>query len=476
MSDPGPLPDATRQQPQGLRIAIVGAGPAGIRAAETLVRHGLRPTVIDEAPRSGGQIYRRPPADVGFTRSAVSLYGFEARKAQSLHRAFDALQDRLDYRPGTLVWDIAEGHLHGHRYETGTGFRLAYDALLLATGAMDRVIPIPGWTLPGVFTLGGAQIALKYQGCAIGRRTILLGSGPLLYLVAHQYAKAGAAVAGVLDTAPASAKRRALPTLLASPAQLAKGLLYRAALAARGVAIHEGVRPLRIEETRQQLALHFRDAAGRARWLDGDAVALGWGLRSETQLADLAGCRFGFDRLDRQWLPETDSEGRSSVPGLYLAGDGAGIAGADAAERRGELAALALLADRGFGVPPARMAALRANLEEIRRFRKRLEAAFPFPDELAAAVADDTLLCRCEAITAGVLRASIGGLAAGELNRAKAWSRVGMGRCQGRVCGSAAAEVLAAALGLPVEAVGRLRGQPPVKPIPVSALRTEETA
>ncbi len=471
-----PPPDAGRQPPQGLRVVIVGAGPAGIRAAETLVRHGLRPTVIDEAPRSGGQIHRRPPAEAGFGRSAASLYGFEAGKAQALHRTFDALQDRLDFCPGTLVWDIADGRIHGHRYETGTGFSLAYDALILATGAMDRVIPIPGWTLPGVFTLGGAQIALKYQGCAVGRRTILLGSGPLLYPVACQYAKAGATVAGILDSAPASAKRRAMPKLLASPAQLAKGLWYRAALAARGVAIHEGVTPLRIEERRQHLALHFRDGAGRERRLEGDAVAMGWGLRSETQLADLAGCRFGFDRLDRQWLPETDSDGRSSVPGLYLAGDGAGIAGADAAERRGELAALALLADRGFGNETVRMAVLRRELARIWRFRKGLESAFPFPDELAAAVADDTLLCRCEAVTAGTLRASIGGLAAGELNRAKAWSRVGMGRCQGRVCGAAAAEVLAAALGLPVEAVGRLRSQPPVKPIPVSALRAGETA
>lgn len=460
----------------GLRIVIVGAGPAGTRAAETLVRQGLRPTIIDEALRSGGQIYRRPPADAGFVRVAAALYGFEARKAAALHKAFDELGDRMDYRPGTLVWEIADGRVHGHRYVDGRTFALAYDALILATGAMDRAIPIPGWTLPGVFTLGGAQIALKYQGCAIGRRTIFLGSGPLLYLVAYQYAKAGATVAAVLDTAPFAGKRRALPKLLADPAPFGKGLWYRTALRARRVPLHDGVTPLAIDGETGVSRIRFTDGAGRTHRLAGDAIGMGWGLRSETQLADLAGCRFIFDALDRQWLPAADADGRSSIPGLYLAGDGAGIAGADAAELRGELAALALLADRGYPADEPRRTTLRARLARVRHFREGLETAFPFPARLAAAVADDTLLCRCEAVTAGELRRSIAGLAAGELNRAKAYSRVGMGRCQGRVCGAAAAEILAAALGVPVEAVGRLRGQPPVKPLPIGALREEEPA
>jgi NADPH-dependent 2,4-dienoyl-CoA reductase/sulfur reductase-like enzyme len=453
------------------RIVIVGAGPAGMRAALTLAAHGRRAAVIDEAPRSGGQIYRRPPD--GFTRPAKALYGFEAAKAHRLHAAFDALAGRIDHHPDTLVWNLSRGMVHTLRDEERG--EIAYESLILATGAMDRVIPFPGWTTPGVFTLGGAQVALKHQGCAVGRRTVFAGTGPLLYLVAWQYAKAGAGVAAVIDSSPAAAKRGALGRLAAGGATFAKGLWYVAGLRARGIAVFEGALPAAALGEDGVAGLRFRDAAGREHEIACDAVATGYGLRSETQLADLAGCAFAFDPANRQWLPGTDADGRASVAGVYLAGDGAGIAGADAAELRGELAALALLADQGETIDMRRAAALRRRLDRLGRFRAGLEAAFPFPSAFASEVADDTMLCRCEAITAGELRAAVRDLGAGEMNRAKAFTRIGMGRCQGRVCGAAAAEILAGVRDLPVEDVGRLRGQAPVKPLPL-ATRTGEPA
>ncbi len=450
-----------------MSVAVVGAGPAGVRAVETLLAHGVRPVWIDEAPRSGGQIYRRPPAN--FQRPAKALYGFEAGKAQQLHRAADEAAAHCDYRPSTLVWDVAGGNLH---LSGPAGLEaLPYDALILATGATDRIIPLPGWTLPGVFTLGGAQIALKAQGVAIGRRCVFFGTGPLLYLVAYQYAKAGAEVAGVLDTAPASAQRAALPTLLARPAMLAKGLWYLAWLKTRGVLLANGIEPLEVLGSDRVSGLRYRDRSGSEHQIRVDAASFGFGLRSETQLADLAGCCFHFDPLNRQWLPETDENGRAQGQKcIYIAGDGAGIAGADAAELTGERAALALLADRAIAVSQARRRQIAAELERVRHFRRGLEQAFPFPARLAQRIDDQTILCRCEAVTAGTLRASVPGIGADELNRAKAHSRVGMGRCQGRFCSAAAAEVLSTALTSDVASVGRLRGQPPVKPLPAGAL------
>ncbi|GKS83574.1 hypothetical protein AVMA1855_05500 [Acidovorax sp. SUPP1855] len=198
-----------------------------------------------------------------------------------------------------------------------------------------------------------------------------------------------------------------------------------------------------------------------------DAVGFGYALRSETQLADLLGCRFAWAPLQRAHLPERDSAGRSSVPGVYLAGDGAGIQGADAAEWAGERAALALLADLGMAVDPARAATLERQLAGLVRFRRGLERAFPFPVHWAAQAPDDVVVCRCEHVTAGELRACARDAGADEMNRLKALTRVGMGRCQGRMCGVAAAEILAHATGRPVELVGRLRGQAPIKPIPI---------
>ncbi|MDJ0389064.1 FAD/NAD(P)-binding oxidoreductase [Roseomonas sp. E05] len=456
------------------RVTIVGAGPAGTRAAELLVAAGLHPLLVDEAADNGGQIYRRQPA--GFRRPPAALYGTEAGRATALHASFDALRGRIEHWPESLAWNLRDGVLHVLRGERSHA--LPFDALILATGATDRLIPLPGWTLPGVFTLGGAQIALKAQACAIGRRVAFLGSGPLLYLVAAQYAKAGAEVAAVLDTAPAGARWRALPLMAARPALLAKGAALLARLRRAGVPVHRGVTPLRLcpDASGARLGgIAFRQADGREAVLDCDASGLGWHLRAETQLAGLAGCGFDFDRASRQWLPRIDADGRSEVPGLYMAGDGVRLLGADGAEIAGRLAALAVLRDLGFAPPAgADPAALRRRRQAMDRFRRGLAIAFPWPAQLVAGLPDETLVCRCEAITAGELRRSAGALDAPEVNRAKAFSRVGMGRCQGRMCGLAGAEILAAARGVPVEEVGRLRGQAPVKPLPVAALREEE--
>jgi NADPH-dependent 2,4-dienoyl-CoA reductase/sulfur reductase-like enzyme len=445
---------------------VVGAGPAGCRAAATLAAAGLAPIVIDEAPASGGQIYRRAPR--GFKRPYRALYGFDATKALRLHETFDLIKTRLDYRPDTLVWDLKPGVLHC--LAGGRSQEVPYRDVILAPGARDRIIPFPGWTLPGIYTLGAAQIALKYQGCAVGRRIVFMGTGPLLYLVAYQYAKAGGAVAAVLDTTPFAAKRRAVPGLLRGGSTFAKGLWYVAALRARGIVMANGIRPVAAEEKDAGVAaFRYRDAAGTERRLACDAIAFGFGLSSETQLADLAEIPFAFDPVQQQFLPERDVAGRTAIRGVYLAGDGSGIAGADAAELAGERAALALLEDRGHGIEAARVTVLEDALRQIAMFRVALEAAFPFPADMAAGIPDATILCRCEGVTAGEFRREARALGADEINRAKAFSRCGMGRCQGRVCGPAAAIVLAAVLNLPPEHIGRLRSQPPVKPLPMAA-------
>jgi NADPH-dependent 2,4-dienoyl-CoA reductase/sulfur reductase-like enzyme len=456
-------------------IVIVGAGPAGMRAAMTLADAGLRSCVIDEAPRSGGQIYRRPPPPLG--REPKRLYGFEAHRAVSLHAGFDAINDRVDHCAETLVWTIEPGCLGVVR--RGRPMSIPWRCLILCPGAMDRVIPFPGWTLPGVYTLGGAQIALKYQGCFIGRRIVLVGTGPLLYLLAWQYAKAGASIAAILDTAPSGGRVKALPGLLRGGRTLLKGIYYVGALRARGIAMASGVRPVAAiaGDDGAVAALLWCDRLGREHRLECDAVALGFGLRSETQLADLCGAAFAFDTPQRQWLPVEDGEGRSSVAGVYLAGDGARVRGADDAEITGERAACAFLVDIGRSEYATRLRALNRILDRSQTFRRALDGtAFPFPVDLARRAADDLMVCRCEGITAGALRKSVRDEGARELNRVKAFTRLGMGRCQGRVCAAAAAEIVADTLGVSIEAIGRLRGQPPVKPVALGVLARSDAA
>lgn len=452
-----------------VRVVIVGAGPAGTRCAETLVAAGIRPIVLDENRRDGGQIYRRQPE--GFRRDYATLYGSEADKAKALHDSFDRLRGQIDYRPDTLVWSLTPGQLCC--VSQGKHTTVDYDALILCTGATDRLMPIEGWQLAGTYSLGGAQIALKAQAVAIGRRVVFMGSGPLLYLVASQYLKAGAEVAAVLDTSPLRKRVAALPKLLARPGVLFTGMKLLAKFYLAGIPVHLGVEPLWLvgDASTGVSGVRVRTAQGDSLQIDCDAVALGYHLRPETQLADLAGCRMRFHEPSQQWVLDTDEEGRSSVEGVYAAGDGTRIRGADAAEHAGRLAAMALLQDLRQPVNSESLAQQRRSLAVMEQFSRGLYQAFPWPTAQAEALPDEAIVCRCEMITAGELRDAVRAKGACEVNRAKAFSRVGMGRCQGRYCSQAGAEVIAAAAGVAVELVGRQRGQAPVKPL---SMLTEE--
>ncbi|UDL90406.1 NAD(P)/FAD-dependent oxidoreductase [Mesorhizobium sp. PAMC28654] len=448
------------------RIVIVGAGPAGIGAAATLVEAGLHPVVIDEAHRAGGQIYRRPPA--GFVRTPEQLYGSEAAKARALHTLFDRLAEDglLTHCAGSSVIAVHAGRLHV--LGEGGVQVIGYDSLILATGASDRIAPVPGWQNAGVFSLGAAQIALKAQGVALGRRIVLIGSGPLLTLVGTQLVEAGADVAAVLDTSSWYQQMRGFSGLAARPVVALRGLALRARLGRR---YHAGVTPERIEVDEQGVAaLRWRDAGGRQRLTPCDMVGMGWHLRAETHLADLAGCAFIYDMQWQQWLPKTDEMGRAGN-GVYLAGDGVRILGADGAEIAGRLAAAACLADLGYQ-PPSAGADLR-KLARLERFACGLARAFPFPAAMVRTLPGDAIVCRCENVTAAAVRegADFGG---SEANRVKSLSRAGMGRCQGRFCQLAAVELVAAQAGCAPDVVGRFRGQAPVRPAPVGAFLRED--
>ncbi len=295
------------------RVIVVGAGPAGVRCAQALVEAGIRPTVIDEGLCDGGQIYRRQPQN--FTRSYHTLYGTEARRAEALHRCFDSLRSHIDYRPQMLDWNVAGGAVYVACGSERTA--LPYDALIICAGATDRLMPLKGWNFAGTYTLGGTQVALKSQACAIGRRIVFAGTGPLLYLVAAQYLKAGAGVAAVIDTSAWSYRIRVLPLLMQRPSILGNGVALTLALLRAHIPLYSGAVPVAVEghPERGGGGFSFRHR-GKMQTLRCDAVAMGYHLRPEAQLADLAQCEFVFDETFRQWRPRIDADGRSTVSGI----------------------------------------------------------------------------------------------------------------------------------------------------------------
>lgn len=453
-----------------LAPVIVGAGPAGIRAAQILAKAGLRPVVIDEAAKVGGQIYRQQPD--GFSRAARTLYGFEHRKARALHETANALMAsrQIDFRPNTLVWDADDEYLYIS--SAGRHDSIPYNRLILATGATDRVLPFNGWTLPGVYTLGGAQIALKYQGCAIGSKVVLAGTGPLLYLVAYQYCKAGANVAAVLDTSPFPKPVLGIRAFAADARLMAKGVYYMAWLRSHGVPLVHGVTAFEAIGNDRVEAIQWRQSnepTAPQHMLPCDAVACGFGLRSESQLASLLGCEFAFDEQDRAWQPRIGAGGQSSRANIYLAGDGARIGGADMAELTGQQCAYRLLQDLNLDHDEKQAKRVAKEIQRGRHTRRLIDSMFAPPVSWLDQADDALIVCRCEEICVGEVRHMLREDPRSGLNRMKALSRVGMGRCQGRMCGAGAAMLLAHEQALPLSGVERLRSQPPVKPLRIGA-------
>lgn len=456
-------------------LAIIGAGPAGMAAAVAADAAGLSVAILDEQPSPGGQIYRAITAG-GAARGAI--LGQDYLRGAGLAEALARSGAR--HLAGATVWRIDRAG-EGLRVVHSRDFRAAVldaRALVLATGALERPVPLPGWTLPGVMTAGAAQILLKASG-VVPEGAVLAGAGPLLYLVAVQLVRAGRPPRAIVDTAAGAAGLLAaaprLPAALAGWRTLAKGLGLLATLRRAGVPHHRGARDLAIEGAGRAEVLRFV-AGGRSHAIAAATVLLHQGVIPNTQASRALELAHVWDEGQRAFRPATDAWGESSSPGIFVAGDGAGIAGAVAAEHAGRLAGLAA-AHRLGAIDGARRdreaAPCRRALAAERALRPFLDVLYRPPAAILRP-ADGTIICRCEEVTAGQLRGWAGQGAIGP-NQAKAFGRCGMGPCQGRFCGPTVTEILAEVHGQDPAAIGALRIRPPLKPVTLGELAAAAT-
>jgi len=448
-------------------LVVVGAGPAGMAAAVTGRAQGLSVLVVDEGPGPGGQVFRAIMAPPMGRRPVGQreVLGPDYWRGEVLAQAFNA--SWADYVRECSVWYLDAGLQLGLS-SGGKSRVIGARRVILATGAIERPMPVKGWTLPGVMTVGAAQTLLKSSGIVARGRVVLAGAGPLLWLLAAQYLAAGAKPALILETVPRgqrwAAARHAGGFLRSAYARKGLSLLARVR---RAVRVVSGASGIEIEEGE---ALRLRwDGAD---WMEADHVLLHQGVVPNVNLAAAAGCGLAWNEAQACWQPETDALGNTSVAGIAVAGDGAGIGGAELAEGRGRIAALAAAEALGKIGAEARarmVAEERARMRPYERGRAFLDALYR-PARAMRMGAPEAMACRCEEVSVARVREVAGELGVQGPNQLKAFLRCGMGPCQGRFCGLTVGEIIADVRGVSPAEVGYYRLRPPVKPITVAEL------
>jgi len=446
-------------------LVIIGAGPTGLAAAIEASRHDFSTLVLDDQPAPGGQVYRHVTQNRD-QRQANSYLGADYWLGADLADEF--LQVSAELLSESRVWQITRDRQVFFSRQ-GAAQKVQAGAVLIATGAMERPMPIPGWTLPGVMSVGAAQTMLKTGGNG-AEEAVFVGSGPLFYLTIWQYLQAGFAVKAVVDTAPARMRLRqyllALPALL-QPRLLLKGLRWRAVIR-RKTDYHVAATSVAITGDQTATGVTFQTADGQRQTIAAAHVFIHQGVVPNVSLTMATDLAHRWHSRQLCWTPRTDMYGQTSVEGIFVAGDGMGISGAAAAALSGRLAARRIVAN-AKGIPLFMAPIWRVLKWRQAAIRPFLDHIFRPPDEWRVPQDAETIVCRCEALTKADVVAAVA-LGVSGPNQLKGYCRAGMGRCQGRMCALTIQKIIHDHNGGTEEAVGYLRVRPPIRPLTVGEL------
>ena len=450
-------------------LLVVGAGPGGLCAAIEASRAGVDVTVVDDNLQPGGQIFRQLPPP--FQIKEPKALGTDFRRGKEL--LAEALSSNIHFRFGCTAWGLFDPNV----MEVVSGSerdRIRADRIVLATGAYDRPVPVPGWTLPGVFTIGGAQSLLKSQRILVGRRVIMAGLGPLLLVVTGQLHKAGVEIVAVAEPVSFHRVIPYLPALLREWSITRDGLRYRWSLAKDRVPWLARSMLVRVEGDQHvergviaKVDRDWRPIEGTERSFEVDAVCIGYGLLPSVELPRICGCELRFAPEIRSWLPLRDPNMETTVAGVFVVGDCAGIAGAVVAAEEGRIAGITVarqlnrLTDEEA---ERRITLHRVRCQQLKRFRRAFDRAYVLRRGLYELATPETIICRCEEVVLRELQESFDD-GARSANNLKAWSRAGMGPCQGRMCSAFTTEWLARTCNCTIEEVGLTTPRLPAKPI-----------
>jgi glycine/D-amino acid oxidase-like deaminating enzyme len=441
-------------------VLVVGGGPAGLSAAIAAAEAGAAVVLLDERAATGGQ-YAKPLADSHEDAAPDRQFRLGRDLAARARKAGVAIEHEAIAWAGFAPDEI--GVLVRGRAVTFHPRRL-----VLAPGAHERPVPIPGWTLPGVMTTGGLQTLVRAQRVSPGEQVVIAGNGPLNLQLACELLASGIKPAAVVEAAPfpgLAALRDVARMARAAPDLAWEGIGMLARLRRAGVKVLWGTRVLALDGEARVRAVRLSDG----QTIAADTVALNLGFQPEVGLARALGVPHRFVDVGIGHLAtEADDDGGTAVAGVFAVGDGARLGGARVALARGRLAGLAAARELGFPAPED--AASRAALARALAFQDALWRVFAPPAFDGNEVTDATIVCRCEEVTAGRLRQEIaGGL--GSVAALKKATRAGMGRCQGRFCAATVARLAPGLLAAgPMDDWAFAAPRAPVRPVPAAPL------
>jgi len=470
-------------------VAVVGAGPAGLAAAVTAAEEGMTVTLIDAGAQSGGQFWRHPSEAhrSGFARDESAGHHHWARFVDLRTRLeAQVVRGRVRWLTGRQVWNILRGDsgfvLHtaavvGADPLPAAARAVSAERVVLATGAYDRQLPVPGWTLPGVMAAGGVQALVKAHQVAPGRRAVVAGTGPFLLTVAAGLAAAGVEVVAVCEANSLRRwARRPLPLAL-EPGKLVEGVEYARTFVRHRIPFRPRTIVTRVHGDQRAVAVSLSkvDARGRPTGepvrVDADLVAFGWGFTPQLELAVALGLRTRID-VDGSLVVDVDPHLRASLPGIYAAGEATGVGGAVQSWTEGELAARTAVSDAGGAEATSRRRALRRRISRARTFARAMHAASPVPAEWSSWLDGDTLVCRCEEVDVAAVAEVVEAQRAEDPRDVRVTARPGMGWCQGRVCGFAVSSLVSERTGCrwSTAQIEPLHKRPVGVPIPLGEL------
>ncbi len=447
-------------------VLVIGGGAGGLSAAIEAARAGASVALIDERKVGGGQYYKQ---------TATGEEPLDGQQADGAGLIREAVAAGVEIIRGAEVWGAFDGPVIMADL-AGSALVARPKTLIVATGAYERPRMVPGWTLPGVMTTGAAQTLWRSYRSLAGRRVAICGSGPLNLQVAAELARGGAKVVMVAEAAPSPFARplQGLTLLTADAALAVKGMAMLAALRAKGVPVRFSTSLQRIEQANGGLRATFSRDGGTETSIDVDAVCMNEGFEPQNEMLRLLGAEMRYDTTFGHLRCVRTDDLRTSIAGLYAVGDCAGLGGAPAALVEGRIAGRAAAAEAGHGKAGATSAETR-ELDRHRQFQKRLWSIYRPAPRPAVEIADETIVCRCEEITAGDVRRSMQDEPA-HVGTVKRATRVGMGRCQGRYCGPVAVRLLAETKGGEIGDMSYFAPRVPIKPVAISAIVAAQDA